>query len=54
MALKTWHMLSNGMGSFDAEGLPLAVEMFGVEDIEALVDQLLTIKAFVNKPKNRD
>jgi hypothetical protein len=37
-------MLSNGSGGIDWQGLPLAVEMFGIDDVEALIDGLLVVK----------
>jgi hypothetical protein len=41
-------MLGNGMGGIDWAGLPLVVAMLGVDDVEALVDRMLTIK--LHKP----
>lgn len=37
-------MLANGMGGMDWAGLPLACELFGVTDVEALLQRLLVIK----------
>lgn len=37
-------MLANGMGGVDWAGLGLAVEVLGVQDVEELVDALVTIK----------
>lgn len=37
-------MLTNGMGGIDWAGLPLAVSVHGVDDIELLIDRLVTIK----------
>lgn len=37
-------MLANGMGGLDWAGLPLAVELYGVRDVELLVHALLAIK----------
>lgn len=37
-------MLSNGMGSFDWGALPLACRVFGVRDVEMLIDRLMVLK----------
>lgn len=37
-------MLSNGMASIDWAGLPIVAAMFGIEDLEALITRLMTIK----------
>ena len=42
-------MLANGMGGIDWSGLPLAVEMLGVSEVEALVHRLVIIKS--HKPE---
>lgn len=41
---RCWNMLSNGSGGIDWQGLPLAVELFGIEDVEALIEGLLVVK----------
>jgi hypothetical protein len=41
---RCWNMLSNGSGGLDWQGLPLAVEMYSVDDVEALIEGLLVIK----------
>jgi hypothetical protein len=46
-------MLSNGMGGIDWNGLPLAVACFGVDDLEALIDDLTVIKNHT-KPDDED
>lgn len=46
LALRVWNMLSNGMGGMDWAGLQLAVAMFGIVDVEGLIDRLLLIKAY--------
>ena len=38
-------MLTNGSGGIDWSGLSLAVEMYGVRDLQGLVGRLLAIKA---------
>lgn len=40
-----WNFLANGMGGVNWAGLPLAVEFFGVRDVEALIAAMLVIKA---------
>ncbi len=45
-------MLSNGMGGVDWSGLPLAAAVLGVDDIDALVDAIVTIKT--HKPPTQD
>jgi hypothetical protein len=37
-------MLSNGMGGLDWAGLPLVCRMLGVDDMDALVHDLMVIK----------
>lgn len=37
-------MLANGMGGYDWSGLPLACELFQVQEIEPLLQRLLVIK----------
>ncbi len=44
-AIQIWNMLCNGMGSIDWSGLPFAVEWLGVDDVEGLVEGLMTIKS---------
>ena len=39
-------MLSNGMGGMDWAGLPIVAELLGIDDIDALVHRLMTIKAW--------
>ncbi len=46
-------MLANGMGGLDWAGLQLAVAMFGITDIEGLIDRLLVIKSH-KPPEQRD
>lgn len=46
-------MLSNGMGGLDWAGLPLVAELLGIDDLEAFIRQLMTIKT--HRPdKNED
>ena len=44
VAIRCWNMLSNGMGGIDWSGLPFVAGHLGVEDIEALIADLTTIK----------
>lgn len=39
-------MLSNGSRSIDWSGLDLAVELYGVADVEGLLARLLVIKSY--------
>lgn len=43
-ALKSFRLMSNGMGGLDWSGLPVAVAMYGVRDVSGLIDRLLIIK----------
>lgn len=49
--MKAWRLLSNGMGGFDWNGLPIVAELLGVDDPAMLIERLETIKAFVTKPR---
>jgi hypothetical protein len=42
LALQVWNLL----GGIDWSGLPLAAEMFGIEDVEQLVRDLVTVRDF--------
>lgn len=53
LALRVWNMLANGMGGIDWAGLPLAVELFGIADVDVLLHRLQVIKAH-NPPKRGD
>lgn len=44
--MRAWRMLANGMGGLDWAGLPFVVELLGIDDVEAFVHQLMTIKAW--------
>lgn len=46
-------MLQNGNGGIDWAGFGLAVEYFGVENVDVLIGLLLTLKAH-KKPKDED
>lgn len=39
-------MLANGMGAIDWAGLPIVVALLGIDDVEAFVGHLMTIKHF--------
>lgn len=38
-------MLSNGMGAIDWAGLPVVVEMLGIDDVEMLLERIQTIRS---------
>lgn len=42
--IRTWNLLANGSGGVDWAGLPYAVALFGVTDVEGLMHGLMTIK----------
>lgn len=44
IAMRTWNMLANGMGGLDWAGLPLAVALFGITDVDGLLHRLQVIK----------
>ena len=52
LAIRVWNLLSNGMGGLDWAGLPLAVELLGITDVEALLEALLVIKT--HRPDTQD
>ena len=43
-AFRVQRMLANGSGGIDWAGLPLACEMYGVRDVETLIQRLVVIK----------
>lgn len=52
LALRAWSYLSNGSGGIDFGGLPLVVELLGVDDVEDLMHRLLVIKT--HDPDRKD
>lgn len=44
VAHRVFAALANGMGGIDWTGLPLFVELYGVHDVEALIERLMVIK----------
>jgi hypothetical protein len=42
--MRAYSLLANGMGAFDWAGLPYVVALLGVDDPEALIHALQTIK----------
>lgn len=44
LAIAVWNLLENGSGSIDWAGLPYAVALFGIQDIERLLMNLQTIR----------
>jgi len=45
LAMRVWNMLANGMGGLDWSGMPLAVALYGITDVEGLLHRLQVIKA---------
>jgi hypothetical protein len=43
-AIRCWNFLNNGMGGIDWKGLELAVEFYGVKDVEGLIRRMLIVK----------
>lgn len=39
-------MLANGMGGLDWAGLPLVVELLGIDDVDTFLQRLMTIKTY--------
>ena len=39
-----FNALANGMGGIDWTGLPLLASLYGVQDVEGLIDRLIVIK----------
>lgn len=52
MALTIASALSTGHGGLDWSGLPVFIEMFGVDDVAGLLQRLLVIKSY-RKPAER-
>lgn len=44
LAMTAWKYLSTDGGSIDFAGLPLVVELLGIDDVEGLLLRLLVIK----------
>lgn len=44
LSLMVFNAISNGMGGCDWSGLELVAAKFGIEDIDGLIDRLITIK----------
>lgn len=42
--IRCWNMMNNGMGGIEWEALPVAVELYGIHDVEGLVAGLLVVK----------
>jgi hypothetical protein len=51
-AIQIWNHLSNGQGAIDWSGLPVMVELFGVDDVDLLLHQLLVIKT--HRPPDKE
>jgi hypothetical protein len=46
LAIGVWNALTNGMGGIDWSGLPLQVELLGIDDVETLCEALVNIKLY--------
>lgn len=49
LAIRIHNMLANGQGGLDWAGLPYALALFGVREVEPLLHRLSVIKAW--KPR---
>lgn len=49
-----FRMLINGNRAIDWSGLPLAVEYYGVTDVEGLIHSLLTMRGFLLAPADAE
>lgn len=45
MAIRVFNALSGEMGGIDWAGLPIFIALWGIEDVEGLIDRLLVIKS---------
>ena len=43
-AIQCWNLMQNGMGGCDWAALPMACELYEVDDVEAVIERLLIIK----------
>lgn len=46
VASRVARLLSNGAGGLDWAGLDVAVELYGVDDVEMLIERLLVIRDY--------
>lgn len=51
IAARVARLASNGMGGFDWRGVELLADLYGVEDLELLVERLGAIKAYESPNK---
>lgn len=49
MAIRVFNMLQDGMGGLSWDGLPVAIDHYGIEDTDGLIERLLVIKS--HKPE---
>jgi hypothetical protein len=45
LAIKGFNLLTNGMGGMDWAGLPVVVELLGIDDVEQFLWNILTIRS---------
>lgn len=50
-AIRVFNALSNGMGGISWDGLETLATLYGVEDVEGLIERLIVIKT--HEPKGR-
>lgn len=43
-AIRAWNFLATGAGGIDWAGLPVVVELLGVDDVEQLLERLYVIR----------
>ena len=52
VAIAVFNTLKTGQGGLDWSGLPMCLELFGVDDVAGLVQRLIVIKSY-RKPAER-
>lgn len=53
IAARIARLAANGMGGYDWRGVELLAEVFGVQDVEMLIERLGVIKAY-ESPNQQD
>lgn len=46
LAIRVFNAAQNGMGGIDWHGLEVMAEMFGIEDLDGLIERVLVIKSW--------